>query len=244
MNSADPTRTTSAEQIRHRFDLPDRPGDISFSRVNVTDIASRIEQANAKTIITWIAIILTIGTMYLASALFIPLVIASLAYLSMRPIVTKLGKLGLPRSLASGLLIFSLFGAIAIIASVLYSPAQQWIAVTPQSIAKVQHKMATIMKPLTILDRAEQSLDSASTGDRIRQTVEVSVQKPGFVDQSALISTTGKLVAFIAAIAVLTFFMLASGDDLLNRLLGALPDDASRHRALEKISEIQHSVSK
>ncbi len=202
------------------------------------------EQINVKPIIIWIAVILTVGMMYIASALFIPLVIATLAYLSLRPIVARIGKFGLPRSIASGLLIFLLFGAIATIASVLYAPAQQWIAVAPQSIVKVQDRLAVIMKPLTILDRAEQTIDDASGRNLDRQSVEVSVQKPGFVDQSALISNTGQLVAFIAGIAVLTYFMLASGDDLLNRMLGALPDDAARHVALEKISAIQHSVGK
>lgn len=77
--------------------------------------------------------------LYIASALFIPLVIATPASLSLRSIVAKLCKLGLPQSFASGLLIFAIFGVVAIMAGALYVPAQQWIAAATRTSNTIFH---------------------------------------------------------------------------------------------------------
>ncbi|MCS7468979.1 hypothetical protein NZK35_20190 [Stieleria sp. ICT_E10.1] len=44
------------------------------------------------------------------------------------------------------------------------------------------------------------------------------MEKPSIVDPTYLIDQTGHVLAFVAAIGVLTFFMLCNGDDILNRV--------------------------
>ncbi|QEG41005.1 AI-2E family transporter [Roseimaritima ulvae] len=241
--------TSPAEQ---RMDLGQRSVAAPLSKIASPAVASA-ESASThrppdgwlRWMVTLIAALLLIGTLYVASELWVPLVIAALAYLSLRPIQAKLCRTGMPQALASGLLIAALFSTLALIVSLLYSPAQRWIDMAPESLATIQDKFRTIAEPLTTIDRADETLDEATMPldtDSPRLTVEY--EKPSLIDETTLINHTGKWLAFVAAVAVLTFFMLSTGDDLLNRLLGILPRQSARAEVLEKISDIQLSVGR
>lgn len=203
------------------------------------------QDAWLRSMVTLIAALLTVGALYVASDLWVPLVIAALAYLSLRPIEAKLCRLGLPRVLASGILIVAIFSALGLIVSLLYSPAQRWIDMAPDSIATIQEKFRSVAEPLTTIDRADDTIDEATQPlANESQRVTVAYENPSLIDETTLINHTGSWLAFVAAVAVLTFFMLSTGDDLLNRLLGILPHRDSRAEVLEKISDIQHSVGR
>ncbi len=190
-----------------------------------------------------IAVLLVVGALYLASSLFIPLTIALLAYLTLRPMTTRLGRLGLPRPIAAGIIIAGCFSLVAFVTTLLYSPMQSWLDRAPASVGRLRQNLDVVAQPLTTLDRAEEELEEA--GDEVganRPELEVSVKKPGFIDRDYLINTTGSALAFIGAIAVLAFFMLSSGDELLNRILNVLPRDSQRREVLATIGEIQDNV--
>lgn len=229
------------KRLRHRIDAGSDP-EITFQRFSVP---STMLWSERNPFVTFIAVVLGCGTLFIASSLFVPIVISALAYLTLRPIAARLCSFGVPQVAASGLLIVGLFALLGGIVSMLYSPAQKWIATAPVSIAKIQKNFESIVEPLTLLDRAEQKLDEASDAATDEMaSLEVSIQKPSLVDQRVLINTTGQILAFVAAIAVLTFFMLSTGDDLLNRILNMLPDEDSREQLLSKIGGIQQSVGK
>ena len=196
-----------------------------------------------RAMVTTIAVILCLGVMFVAADLLVPIVIAAIAYLTLRPTETRLCRFGMPRVVASGTVIFTLFATLALIISLLYSPAQRWIDAAPRSLARVRENIQSIAKPLTTIDRADSTIESATSAvDKSPQEVKVSLEKPSMVDESTLINQTGRWLGFVAAIAVLTFFMLSTGDDLLNRILTLLPSGVDRDGVLERIGEIQRGV--
>ncbi len=195
--------------------------------------------------VTLIAGILTIGMLYIGRDLCVPLVIAGLAYLSLRPLEAKLCGIGMPQVLSSGLLIVGIFSALGLIVSLLYSPAQRWIDMAPDSLVTIQEKFHAVAKPLTMIDRADETIGAATMPlDRSQQQITVAYQQPALIDETALINQTGKWLAFVGAVAVMTFFMLSSGDELLNRVLSVLPRKHWREEVLEKIVAIQRSVGR
>ncbi|WP_237607342.1 AI-2E family transporter [Roseimaritima sediminicola] len=196
-------------------------------------------------VVTVIAAILVMGVLYVASDLFVPIVIAALAYLTLRPLVTRICQYGLHQTMASVLVITAIFSVLAVIVTLLYSPAQKWIEAAPESLITVREKFSAIAEPLTTIDRADETIDEATTPlQKGEPKLTVSYEKPSLIDETTVINQTGKWLAFIVAVAVLTFFMLSTGDDLLNRMLGVLPDHHSRENVLEKISDIQASVGR
>ncbi|QDS93902.1 AI-2 transport protein TqsA [Roseimaritima multifibrata] len=233
VGATDPSvnRRVSMERVRVR----------ETDRERADDAPDRYLRAST----TFIAAVLALGVLNIASDLFVPIVVALLAYLSLRPFVAMLCRHHIPQAAASGVVITGLFFTLGIVTSLLYSPAQQWMRAAPEDLVKVRDKFREIAPPLTAIDRADEVIGKATTPVHDgKAEVTVEVEKPSMVDESVLINQTGQWLAFIAAIAVLTFFMLSTGDDLLNRMLGVLPDASTRDDVLEKIADIQHSVGK
>ena len=198
---------------------------------------------NERPWIILIAILLLLGTLYIASSVFVPIVVSLLAYLTLRPVVVRLCKLGLNHTVAAAGIIIIFFSVVAVLSILLYQPLQAWIARAPQSVVRIKQNIDEAAQPLTVIDKAEKQLDKVSeeVGSDERP-IEVSLEKPGIIDRAYLINTTGHVIAVVAAIAVLTFFMLASGDALLNRVLNVLPTSQQRNEVLTTIGEIQDNV--
>ncbi|WP_236696717.1 AI-2E family transporter [Rhodopirellula islandica] len=191
-----------------------------------------------------IAICLLCGLLYLGAALFVPLSIAVLAYLTLRPAVSRLCKRGIPKSLASGLVILVAFLSIALIATLLYSPMQTWMDRAPESLHRFRGNFDSLTERIDEVNEAEESVRKTGEEIGVEQTLKIQVDQPGLIDSSYLINTTGSVLAFIMAIAVLTFFMLSTGDDLLNRILNVLPDEERRESVLRTIGDIQDNVGR
>lgn len=217
--------------------------EITFDRVKLGDL-----QAGRSATSPWtltIAIILLLGALYVASSLLVPLAIAMLAYLTLRPHVARLCRLGLGQTPATAIVIVGCFSTIAVVCAVLYDPLQLWLDDAPESMVEIREKIDDVAEPMTTVDRAEERFTEATAGVQSDEPeVEVQLEKPGLIDRAYLINKTGKVLAFIGAIAVLTFFMLSTGDDLLNRILNVLPDEDKRAEVLETIGKIQDNVGK
>lgn len=203
--------------------------------------------------IVTIAVVLLIGAIYIASSVLVPIVISLLAYLTLRPVEVRLRRFGINQTVAAGLLIIAFFSIVGVISALLYQPLQTWLGRAPHSMTRLQENFEHVAAPLTMIDRAENQLGEAS--EEVSEnfdgeigaedsSIEVSVQKPGIIDRAYLINTTGHVLTFVAAIAVLTFFMLASGDSLLNRILNVIPDPEHRKEVLSTIGDIQDNVGR
>lgn len=224
---------------------------VTFDRVRVASespLASRSPSNRFKTLtvgVLVLAILASCTVLYLASRLLVPIVIACLAYLTLRPFVCKLCKRGLSQVVASSVVILVLFTVMGGILAALHQPSQHWLKAAPESMARVRENMDAWRAPLTAVDDAEQKFDNASeAASGIPRAVEVSVQKPAIISETVLINKTGQVLAFFAAIGILTFFLLSTGDDLINRILHVLPNDEKRHTVLEMIGGIQDSVGR
>ena len=202
----------------------------------------RIDRLSRSALIS-IAALLMIGFLYLTGDMLVPVIVAALAYLSLRPLVTRLCRLGVPQALGSGLVMLAFGSLVAVIAVLLYSPTQRWIKVAPESLERVRDNFRDLADPLTTIDRADETLQDATESIEASPTeVVVSMDKPSFINETTVINQTVHLLVFIAAIAVLTFFMLSTGDDLLNRMLTSIADEEARREVLLKIGDIQSSV--
>jgi predicted PurR-regulated permease PerM len=191
-----------------------------------------------------IAIILVIGVLYIASSLLIPLVTALLAYLTLRPVVARMCRWRMPQSAASGLVIFLFFAVVSVVAMLLYSPLQTWVSRAPDSMGRFKENFADVTEPLETIDEVEETAQEAGSRVGAENRLTVEVAKPDLIEPRYLINTTGNVLAVIAAIAVLTFFMLSSGDDLLNRVLNVMPNAEQRDEVLHTVGDIQDNVGR
>lgn len=188
----------------------------------------------------WICAIVLVGAaLYWTKSIAVPLTIAFMGYLVLRPIVCRLVGWGLPATPAAIGLMVVLAGILIGGGVLMLVPAKKWIAEAPENVRRVQAQLREI-GPLAVIDNAGAKMDQLAT-DRDRPT-EVTVEQPQLMDESTVISTTGRLAAIAAVVFVTTLFLLTTGDDLLERVLTVIPDDRDRRRLVDTMSELQNSI--
>lgn len=92
-------------------------------------------------------------TLYFASSLWIPIVIALLVALQLSPLVTFLKRFYIPRPLSAALLLVAIGGPFTFLGMQLVEPAQKWIERVPEVTAKVNEQITSIAKVLVPADQ-------------------------------------------------------------------------------------------
>src|SRR5215470_16623211 len=100
-----------------------------------------------------------LGAAYLASEIVLPLVLAFILKLLLQPVVRALEHLYATRTLASLLVILSVFGAIIGLTAAISGPASTWAAKLPQSVSRLEDRLAFLRAPFDALERFLEHVD-------------------------------------------------------------------------------------
>lgn len=196
-----------------------------------------------------LAVLATFYTLYLASDIIVPFVLAIVLNLLLQPARRFLSdKLRLPATLSSLLLIVALFGVIGAIGAAISVPASGWIAKAPQTLPTLEQKLSIMRKPIEYMHEGMQKIDQLlqqqQPSGNAGQTV--SVQQPSTLGRSVGLSVLAGTRAFVGelfTLLVVLFFMLSSGDSLLRRLVEILPRFRDKKRVVEISDEIERNIS-
>lgn len=187
------------------------------------------------------AIVLGISALYFGKDVLLPLTLAILTTLTLSPIVRTLNKRGLRPGLTSPLIVLALAATLVLGAYALSVPLAEWFARAPEIGREIQWELRELRASLQAVEEAGKSVDQLS-GPAEPGVSEVVVREPGFL----LTASSGVLAAMATAAiaALLTIFLLASGDDIHERIVNALPTFRDKRTAVEIVRAIERSVSR
>lgn len=182
----------------------------------------------------------TMVSLYLAAAIILPIVLAVILKLLLQPALRPLERLHIPRMLASFIVVLSVCGGILAFGTVVSGPAMSWVQKIPQGIPRLDQHMKNFRQPLAafggVLDRAEQATQGPADG-----TPSVIVKSAGLANTLA-IGTFNLIVGGLTTILLL-FYLLASGDIFLRRIVEVLPRFKDKRQAVDIVQNIEHDVS-
>jgi predicted PurR-regulated permease PerM len=194
-------------------------------------------------------------TLYLASDIVVPFVLAIVLNLLLQPARRFLSeRLRLPAPLASLVLILALFGVIGGIGTAISVPASGWIARAPQSLPTLQEKLSALRRPIEYVQEGMRKIDELmrqqepgrnQNQDQNQHQQTVNVQQPSNVGSVGLsvLSGTRAFVGQLFTLLVVLFFLLSSGDSLLRRFVEILPRFDEKKRVVRITEEIERNVS-
>ena len=179
-------------------------------------------------------------TLHLAAPFFLPIVLAILLNLLLSPAVRLLrNHLRMPDPLAAGIVIVVLLGVVVFGAYRLAPAASEWVARAPESMATVQRRIQPLRRPVEQVTKAAEQVEQATDIDK--KTPQVEIKGPSLTQQvfggtTALLST-GMVVIF------LTYFLLASGELFLHKLVAVLPQLKDKKTAVRIVRETEEQIS-
>lgn len=193
------------------------------------------------------AVMLVLYAMYFASSLIVPILTSLFAYLTLRPLVRRLGRIAIPPGFGAAIIMLGLTGLIAIGTLFVFEPAKQMIDRAPQNLQVVKQRLSFILDKLEAFNKATDEMADAtsdSTQPAPDEPVPVEVKQPAFTANLTILSGTGNAMSFFMLTGVLLYFLLACGDDLLENIMPALPNLRSRIQLLGVIENVQDGLGR
>jgi predicted PurR-regulated permease PerM len=191
------------------------------------------------TVLTTLALLYTL---YFAREFLIPIVFALLLNFLLSPVVRRLLRLRIKPPLSAALIVLLLLAAVSEGAYQLTGPAQRWAMTAPQSFARAQGKLRSIIRPVQQVTTNVQKAADAVGAQAEKKTPAVIVQTGPSVS-SRLFGTTQRVAAGLLEIFILLYFLLAGGDLFLQKLIKVLPHFNDKVKAVEIARATETAVS-
>lgn len=216
-----------------------RPADETASGAETAPVASPAPPAIRSIMLTGIFVLLVFYTLYFTAEIAIPLVFALLLKLLLQPGARLLGRLHVPQSLAALVMIALLFGIFGLGGYLLTGPAASWAHKAPESLPRLEQRLSLLKEPIDRLRQSAQQVEHMAQGPAAAPAV--AVQGPSLTDY--LFSGTRRLLSGLGITVLLLFFLLASGDVFMRRLVEILPSFRDKKQAVAISHEVESNIS-
>ncbi|HBE61586.1 MAG TPA: AI-2E family transporter [Rhodopirellula baltica] len=223
---------------------PERRREKSDELVAVEQLSKNVRWASFG---IWLcAGFLTLYALYIGRNLFMPILVAGFAYLTLRPVVRAMGRIGIPSGVAATAIMLAIATVFGTIGYVLSGPAQDMLQQVPGSMPEVKEKLGFIFDHLETVNQATEDISDTADKENItseEKPVPVEIKQPAWTTTSPLIAGTGNAVSFVSIAAALLFFLMAAGDSLIVSVVSSLPSFSSKRRFIEVLEGVQDALS-
>ena len=179
-------------------------------------------------------------TLYFAKALLMPVCLAVLAALVLRPCVRLLRRIYVPEIIGAALVMLVILALLGWLILSVSGPATEWIERAPLLNVQLQQKLETLRAPLESIKEVTENLqDAASIGEQTRPTVVV--EGPSLLQRIFIEAQT--TIVNIMVIFVLVFFLLARGGWTYRRVAAAIGDQRRRDLWTDTLGDIQRNLA-
>ncbi len=204
-----------------------------------------------------LAVLASLFALRWASAVVVPVLVAVLFSYGLSPIVDWAQRHHVPRALSAAMLVLGLLGGIGATLFWLSDDANQLVERLPAAAQKLRdsirpsaggsgNPLDTVQKAATQLEQAAEESTRATPTSRGVQRVQV-VQPKFNIKDHLWVGTLGLLsiLAQIGIMALITFFLMQSGDQFRRKLVKlAGPTLSQRRITLQALNEIHDQIQR
>ncbi|HEU4700577.1 MAG TPA: AI-2E family transporter [Gemmatimonadales bacterium] len=188
-----------------------------------------------------------LAALWVARALLVPVALALVLALLLRPVMRGLVRRHVPAPLAAALLVLLLFGGLGGAVFTAAGPVRAWAERLPATLQAAQGKLRRLRRPFEEMNRAAQRVERAAAGEREggrapAPATPAAPAGPGVL--ARVFGTTAALVAGLVEVLLLLYFLLASGDLFLRRLVRALRQPHDKRIAVRVARDVEAMISR
>ncbi|HEX5760359.1 MAG TPA: AI-2E family transporter [Thermoanaerobaculia bacterium] len=185
-------------------------------------------------------VLASLYTLYFARAFVLPVILALLLSFVLQPLVRGLKKLRIPEGLGALVVLLALVGLLAFAAYELAGPALEWLDRAPGSMRRLEAKLRELKAPVERMSEATQRVEEITqVGEQGPRPVEVESASLG----ERLFQNLWDFSANAVVMLILLYFLLASGDLFLRKLVRIMPTLTDKKRAVEILRQVEDEVS-
>jgi len=188
----------------------------------------------------------TIAFLYFARPVILPIFLACVAAMTLKPLIRWSSCCRLPPALSAAGVLCLLVSVLGIGFFQLGRPAVTWMNEAPQHMTELRQRFQKIFPRLARFNQAAAAVsDLGATVEekKAEQKVSPTVEVKDSRGTSSLLNWTGTFLAGVGETLVLLYLLLASGDLFLQKLVHVMPTLSDKKRAVEISHEIQQNIS-
>jgi predicted PurR-regulated permease PerM len=189
-----------------------------------------------------ITLVMTIGALRLARAVALPVMVAVLLTLLLSTPVRWLRQRRVPERLGAAIVVFGALALAGAAATLLVTPAVDWMATAPATLQKVEGKVRRIAQPIAALQKSADRMQEVTTAVAPDAPRQVQIAKPGLFERVSL--STVEAMPTVLSVVFLTYFLLASGPLFRRKLAEVLPGRRDVKHFEHLLSEIEIVTSR
>jgi predicted PurR-regulated permease PerM len=182
-----------------------------------------------------------LAALYVASSIILPVVLAFVLNLLLRPAVRLLGRVHLPRAVGALLTVVLVIGAIVGLVAALSVPAATWAERLPEGIPRLEAHLQFIKGPIEALQKVIQQAEQVADAPPSRGSI-VSVRRDLGITGALFAGTRSVIDGLLTTVLVL-YFLLVAGDIFLRRIVEILPTFSNKRQAVDISQQIQEDIS-
>jgi len=184
----------------------------------------------------------TIAFLYFAHPVVMPIVLACVAGMTLKPLIRWLSKCHIPPALSAAVVLCLFVAAVAIGFIQLARPALTWMNGAPRHMAELRQRVQKFVPRVARFSQAAAAVNNLGATEEEKEkvtTVEIKTSRvPG-----TYINWTATLLVGVGETLVLLYLLLASGDMFLQKLVHVMPTLRDKKSAVELSHEIQQNIS-
>lgn len=180
-------------------------------------------------------------TLRAAREFLLPLVIGVMLYFLLVPLVRALKRARVPEAGGAAVVVLGLLLVVGLGGYALSWPASTWMARAPDSMRLVEQRLAPVLRGVEELSRTARKVEEITAGAGGGAAREVEVKEPGI--GATFLGGMQSFLGGTAIVVTLLYFLLASGDSVLRKIVHASPRLADRQRAVDIVREMEEQIS-
>lgn len=190
-------------------------------------------------------VIALLALIYVGKVVLMPLTFAFVIALVLRPTVRALGRLRLPPSLASVLVLVGIMGGVGGAAMYLSEPAVEWVDRMPRAVRMVEQRTRSLRQPVHDVSELAGSVDRLIQVDKDRKGAQpraVTIERPGLMEAGV-----GVVVEFVSGLIIMLvalYFLLVASPESLARTLGFSQPDPLEEVPTPLVRRLEQQVSR
>ena len=186
-----------------------------------------------------------LAALHLARDVVLPIFAALLLQWMFAPLIRAMKKWRIPAPLGAALVVLSLLSIFVVGIYNLAEPARSWIERAPRVLRDIGADLKLITAPVkevtSATEKVQDLAESIAGGASGRKVQEVVIRERSVVNVVANAAKEFSLSA--VSTLILLYFLLASGDLFLRRLIAATPLLADKKRAVDISRQVESDVS-
>jgi predicted PurR-regulated permease PerM len=168
-------------------------------------------------------------------------VLALLLTFLLKPLVSALKRLRIRPPLGAAIVMAAVVGGIGYGAWELAGPALAWMERAPTSLREVDRKLRVLKRPIEKVSKATEQVDRITSVPRADAARQVEIKPAGL--RESLAQGAWALLGGAVIVLTLGYFLLASEDFFLEKVVNVLPTLEDKKLAVRIAREIESQVS-